>query len=98
METIQSVLDNYFASWNEGFISKNGDTIKQFMSSKFNGYWAHSNIDNPEVYGYDYDINSVLKQTDNAIKSFEIVSSSSEMPKTPKRPAKLTAVIVANFP
>ncbi len=77
METIQSVLDNYFASWNEGFISKDGDAIKQFMSSKFIGYWAHSNIDEPEVYGYDYDINGVLKQTDDTTKSFEISSITS---------------------
>ena len=77
MDNIQAVLDDYFKCWNEGFISKNGDKIRRYMSVKFVGYWAHSNIDKPEVYGYDYDLNSVLKQVDNAEKSFEILSITS---------------------
>ncbi|WP_249366703.1 MULTISPECIES: DUF4440 domain-containing protein [Neobacillus] len=44
------------------------------MSKSFVGYWAHSNIDKPEPYYYDYDLNSVLRQMDNAEKSFEVVS------------------------
>ena len=74
METIQNVLKDYFKSWNEGFISKNGDKIRSYMSEKFVGYWAHSNLEQPEVYYHNYDINEVLKQTDNAEKSFETVS------------------------
>ncbi len=74
MDDIQGVINDYFKSWNEGFISKNGDSIRSYMSKKFVGYWAHSNIDKPDVYYYTYDLNNVLKQMDNAEKSFEIVS------------------------
>ena len=74
MENIQDVLDAYFKSWNEGFISKNGDKIRSYMSKNFVGYWAHSNIDQPDVYYYNYDLNNVLKQMDHAEKSFEILS------------------------
>lgn len=74
MKNMQNVLDNYFQSWNEGFISKNGDEIRSYMSEKFVGYWAHSNLDKPDVYFYDYDLNNVLKQMDHAEKSFEILS------------------------
>ena len=74
METIQDVLKDYFKSWNEGFISKNGDKIRSYMSKNFVGYWAHSNLEQPEVYDHNYDINEVLKQTDNAEKSFETLS------------------------
>ncbi|WP_433748051.1 nuclear transport factor 2 family protein [Falsibacillus pallidus] len=70
MTSIQAVLDAYFESWNDGFISKNADGIKSFMSKKFVGYWAHSNIDQPEFYTYDYDINGVLNHVKNAKKSF----------------------------
>lgn len=44
------------------------------MSKSFVGYWAHSNIDQPDPYFYNYDLDSVLKQMDNAEKSFEAVS------------------------
>ena len=74
MENIHDVLDDYFKSWNEGFISKNGDKIRHFMSKNFVGSWAHSNIDQPDVYYYNYDLNNVLKQMDHAEKSFEIAS------------------------
>lgn len=77
MENIQDVLSDYFKSWNEGFTSKNGDQIRSYMSKKFVGYWAHSTIDNPDVYYYNYDLNNVLKQMDNAEKSFETVSITS---------------------
>ncbi|RFB11410.1 nuclear transport factor 2 family protein [Bacillus sp. HNG] len=74
MNTIEEVLNDYFIAWNKGFICKNGDGIRDCMSKSFIGYWAHSNIDNPEPYYYDYDLDSVLRQMDNAEKSFEIAS------------------------
>lgn len=75
LEKIQEVLNAYFKSWNESFISKNGDGIRSFMSKNFVGYWAHSNIDKPDPYYYNYDLNNVLKQMDNAEKSFKIIST-----------------------
>jgi hypothetical protein len=74
MKIIKEVLQNYFKTWNEGFITKNGDGIREFMSKNFVGYWAHSNIEKPDPYYYDYDLNNVLKQMDNAHKSFEPVT------------------------
>ncbi|MCM3744302.1 nuclear transport factor 2 family protein [Sporosarcina luteola] len=74
MDDIQEILSDYFKSWNEGFISKNGDRIRSYMSEKFVGYWAHSNIDKPDMYYHTYDLNNVLKKMDNAEKSFEVVS------------------------
>ncbi|MFC0189496.1 DUF4440 domain-containing protein [Fictibacillus aquaticus] len=74
MKQIEEVLEDYFKSWNEGFISKNSDKIKSFMSDDFTGYWAHSDIERPDPYGYDYDLYAVLKQMDDAEKSFEILS------------------------
>jgi hypothetical protein len=74
LNIIKEILNGYFIAWNEGFISKNGDGIRAYMSKSFVGYWAHSNIDKPEPYYYDYDLNSVLRQMDIAEKSFEVVS------------------------
>ncbi|MEH7347156.1 DUF4440 domain-containing protein [Bacillus sp. JJ1532] len=74
MDNIKEVLDGYFTAWNDGLISKNGDGIRNYMSKNFVGYWAHSNIDKPDSYYYDYDLDSILKQMDNAKKSFETVS------------------------
>lgn len=74
MDIIQGLLNSYFTAWNEGFISKNGDGIRNYMSENFVGYWAHSNIDKPDPYYYNYDLDSVLKQMDNAEKSFKAVS------------------------
>ncbi|MGM7683236.1 DUF4440 domain-containing protein [Cytobacillus sp. Hm23] len=64
MDTIQEVLDRYYKSWNEGFKSKNGDDIRKYMSKSFIGFWAHSNLNHPEQYDYNYDINAVLQQYD----------------------------------
>ncbi|ANC77495.1 DUF4440 domain-containing protein [Fictibacillus phosphorivorans] len=74
MKAIQKVLTNYFQAWNKGFISKDGDHIKTFMSERFVGYWAHSEVTQPDPYFYDYDLNSVLKQMDHAEKTFEVRS------------------------
>ncbi|MGN7479269.1 DUF4440 domain-containing protein [Solibacillus silvestris] len=74
MNDIKEILNNYFNAWNAGFISKNGDGIRNYMSESFVGYWAHSNIDKPETYYYDYDLDGVLKQEGNAEKSFEAFS------------------------
>jgi hypothetical protein len=74
LNIIKERLNSYFVAWNEGFISKNGDGIRDYMSKSFVGYWAHSDIDHPEPYFYDYDLNSVLSQMNNAQKSFEVVS------------------------
>ena len=74
MDNIQEILNGYFKSWNEGFITKNGDGIRNYMSENFVGYWAHSNLDKPDQYDYNYDLNNVLKQYENAEKSFEPVS------------------------
>ncbi|NHM32071.1 nuclear transport factor 2 family protein [Neobacillus terrae] len=74
MNFIKEVLNNYFKAWNDGFVTKNGEGIRNYMSESFVGYWAHSNLDKPDTYHYDYDLNSVLRQMDNAEKSFEGVS------------------------
>jgi len=71
---IKEILNDYFNAWNEGFTSKNGDRIRAYMSKSFVGYWAHSNIDKPDPYYYNYDLNTVLRQMDNAEKSFEVFS------------------------
>ncbi|ASK63949.1 DUF4440 domain-containing protein [Virgibacillus phasianinus] len=74
MDQIQGVLKDYFQAWNEGLTSKNGDGIRKYMSKKFVGYWANSEIDQPDPYYFDYDLNEVLKQMDHAEKSFEVAS------------------------
>lgn len=74
MDSIQEVLNGYFKSWNDAFISKNGDGIRNYMSQHFVGFWAHSNLNKPDHYDYNYDIESALKQYDNAQKSFEPIS------------------------
>jgi hypothetical protein len=74
MEHIEKVINDYFRAWNEAFINKNGDAIRSFMSKEFTGYWAHSDIDRPDPYYYHYDLNAVLKQMDDAKKSFEVMS------------------------
>ena len=74
MDKIQDVLTEYFKAWNEGFINKNGEAIRTFMSEKFVGYWSHSNLDKPQEYSDEYDLNSVLKQYGKAEKSFEPLS------------------------
>ncbi|WP_245835797.1 hypothetical protein [Virgibacillus ndiopensis] len=56
MNTIQETIKNYFDAWNEAFTSKNADNIRSFMSNKFTGYWAHSTIEKPDEYGYNYDL------------------------------------------
>lgn len=77
MININDLLNSYFAAWNEGFSTKDGELIRHFMSKDFVGYWAHSDISEPTPYYYDYDLDSVLKQMDNAHKSFELLSSCS---------------------
>ncbi|QFT87599.1 hypothetical protein FIU87_02955 [Bacillus sp. THAF10] len=74
MKSIENVIQDYFKAWNEGFVSKNGDSIRSFMSREFVGYWAHSKISQPDPYYYSYDLNSVLEQMNDAEKSFEIYS------------------------
>ena len=73
-KTIERVLDDYFSSWNEGFISKSGDGIRRFMSKDFTGYWGHSKLEKPMEYYYDYNLEEVLVNEGNASKSFEILS------------------------
>ncbi|PLT27625.1 DUF4440 domain-containing protein [Peribacillus deserti] len=75
MEEIERVINDYFNSWNEGFVSKNGDGIRNFMSKDFTGYWSHSSLEKPDSYDYHYDLNEVLKKMDNAEKSFTILSA-----------------------
>ena len=74
MKNINVVLEDYFAAWNEGFSTKDGECIRHFMSKNFVGYWAHSGISEPTPYYFDYDLESVLKQMDNAHKSFELLT------------------------
>ncbi|MGM0844930.1 MAG: DUF4440 domain-containing protein [Bacillota bacterium] len=74
MDEIKKILNEYFQAWNKGFTSKNGDEIRNYMSKSFVGYWANSNIEKPDPYYYEYDLNSVLKQMDDAEKSFNDVS------------------------
>ncbi|WP_257350995.1 hypothetical protein [Pseudalkalibacillus decolorationis] len=62
MNGIQEVLNDYFKAWNKGFVSKNGDGIRAHMSEKFVGYWAHSSIEKPDPYYYDYDLSNVLSR------------------------------------
>jgi len=76
MDNIQEVLKKYFMSWNEGFRTKDEAGIKSYMSKDFVGYWSHSGIQEPDPYYYDYDLNSVLKQMDNAEKSFDVATIS----------------------
>lgn len=72
--TIEKLLEDYINSWNEGFISKNGDKIRRFMSLDFTGYWGHSGLEKPEEYGYNYDLDAVLVNEGDAHKSFDIMS------------------------
>ncbi|WP_221568474.1 DUF4440 domain-containing protein [Alkalihalobacillus sp. TS-13] len=74
METIHNVIEKYFASWNEAFDSKNSNVIREHMSERFVGYWGRSGMDEPMQYGYNYDLDNVLAQYDDAHKSFEILS------------------------
>ncbi|WP_144510812.1 nuclear transport factor 2 family protein [Bacillus sp. FJAT-22090] len=74
MDDIQNILKKYFQAWNNGLISKDGDEIRRFMSKNFVGYWAHSNMEKPDEYGYDYDLDGVLQQYGQAEKSFVPVS------------------------
>ena len=71
MEVIQKVIEEYFKSWNDGFKSKDGDGIRLFMSENFVGYWAHSNLDQPDRYDYNYDLNSVLEQYMVEVRPYE---------------------------
>ncbi|WP_449620927.1 nuclear transport factor 2 family protein [Robertmurraya sp. Marseille-Q9965] len=71
MQDIKDVLVDYMQAWNEGFVSKDGDTIRKFMSKDFIGYWCHSNLNKPDEYDYHYDVNGVLQQYENAEKSFD---------------------------
>jgi len=68
---MKEVLNGYFKAWNDAFISKDGDEIRNYMSRNFIGYWAHSSLDEPDKYDFNYDLNQVLKQYENAVKSFE---------------------------
>lgn len=77
MMYIKDVVENYFRAWDKAFITKDPSEIKRFMSEQFVGYWAHSGLDRPEQYDYQYDIVSVLKQYEDATKNFEIESISS---------------------
>lgn len=77
MNVINEILNDYFKVWNAGFISKNADGIRSYMSKDFVGYWAHSKIEQPDPYYYDYDLTSVLQHMDHAEKSFEAVSITS---------------------
>ena len=74
MNLIEEILNSYFKAWNDGFVSKNSEGIRDYMSTSFVGYWAHSNIEKPDAYYYDYDLDNVLRQMENAEKSFETVS------------------------
>ncbi|WP_019241072.1 MULTISPECIES: nuclear transport factor 2 family protein [Bacillus] len=74
MSHFRKVLNQYFEAWNLGLRNKNGTEIRMFMSEKFIGYWAHSNLDCPEEYRYDYDIDEVLMQYNTAEKSFNPLS------------------------
>ncbi|MBY0122035.1 nuclear transport factor 2 family protein [Bacillus sp. S/N-304-OC-R1] len=76
MEQINEVLKDYFKSWNEAFITKDGERIKSYMSKDFRGYWAHSGLEEPDQYDYHYDLNGVLEQYDQAEKSFVLASIS----------------------
>lgn len=76
MEHIYEVLKDYFKCWNEAFVSKDGEKLKNYMSKNFRGYWAHSNLEQPDQYDYTYDINGVLQQYNHAEKSFKPASIS----------------------
>jgi hypothetical protein len=74
LETIKNVVQDYFKKWNEAFVTKNPGGIRNYMSNDFVGYWAHSGIQEPDPYYYNYDLKSVLQQMDKAEKSFEVAS------------------------
>lgn len=71
MEEIKKVLEDYFHVWNIALESKDGNEIRSFMSKDFIGYWCHSGLNKPDQYGYEYDIDGVLQQYEQAEKSFE---------------------------
>ncbi|MFS0780685.1 DUF4440 domain-containing protein [Bacillus sp. 1P06AnD] len=68
---IKTIVNEYFTSWNDSFISKNPDPIRYWMSRQFIGYWSYSGLVLPEQYGYQYDLERVLVQYGKAEKSFE---------------------------
>ncbi|WP_164667461.1 nuclear transport factor 2 family protein [Virgibacillus doumboii] len=70
MEEIKTVLNEYYNTWNDAFNSKDADRIRDYMSESFTGFWANSTIDQPTQYDYNYDIDSVLAQYDDAHKSY----------------------------
>ncbi|MCM3782362.1 nuclear transport factor 2 family protein [Neobacillus mesonae] len=74
MNEIKEVIHAYFEAWNRGFENKNPDEIRSFMSKDFKGFWAHSRLDTPDQYNYDYDLHEVLKQYELAVKSFEPIT------------------------
>lgn len=75
MDNINLVLDGYFKAWNDGFVSKNADAIRDYMSKAFSGFWANANLDSPEQYDYSYDLEGVLSQYNGDVeKSFEPIT------------------------
>ncbi|MDP5274257.1 nuclear transport factor 2 family protein [Chengkuizengella axinellae] len=71
MEEIKEIIDDYFRTWNDAFVSQSEEGIRAYMSKSFIGHWAHSDLDIPMQYRYDYNIQNVLEQYGNAKKSFE---------------------------
>lgn len=76
LDDIRGLLHAYTDAWNSAFETKSDLHIRQYMSKSFRGVWGHSGIEKPEEYGYDYDIVGVLKQYDNAKKSFDPIDVS----------------------
>ncbi|MFC0522895.1 DUF4440 domain-containing protein [Pontibacillus salicampi] len=74
MKDIQTTLNDYFNAWNQALQTKDGEFIRQYMSRSFVGYWAYSEVREPDPYYYDYDLHLVLKQMNDAEKSFHPLS------------------------
>jgi hypothetical protein len=56
MEDINCILKAYTEAWNSAFETKSDVHIREYMSKSFRGVWGHSGIEEPEQYGFDYDI------------------------------------------
>ena len=67
----EQALNEYFAKWNEGFITFDPVPIKDFYHEEFLGFWGNSQLTVPEQYGKDYDLEVILRDMQGAVKTFK---------------------------
>ena len=63
-------MDTYFGKWNEGFQTFDATPIKAFYHEDFIGFWGNSQLNVPDQYGRDYDVEAVLRDMPGAVKTF----------------------------